>query len=86
MMSDKEQYDRYAAEFAQRFEAFINWAMENWPNRNFPLMQSDFSKSRKEIAQILGPKLGEGEGNANPPPETDKDMPQYVDMNPTPWP
>jgi hypothetical protein len=84
-MDDKERYDQYAAELAQRFEDLIKWAIENWPNKNFSLMQSDFEQSRKEIGQILGPKLSEGE--ASPPaPATGKDDPPFIDMNPAPWP
>jgi hypothetical protein len=83
MMARKEDLDRYAAEVAQRFEDLIDWAMENWPNKNFPLMQSDFAQSRKEIAAILGDKLGEGDMDPLP---CDDGSHQYIDMNPAPWP
>lgn len=84
-MADKEQLDHYAAELAQRLDGLITWAIENWPHKNFPLMQSDFAESRKEFSKIIGPKLDEGDIAASTAlPATDTR--QYVDVNPTPWP
>jgi hypothetical protein len=83
-MASKEEYDRYAAELNARFEKFTNWAMENWPKREFPLLRSDFTESRREIAQIAGPKLGDGDTDTAPG-KADKSAP-FVDMNPMPWP
>lgn len=84
-MASKEDCDKYAAEMAQRFEELTNWAMTNWPHKDFPLLQSDFDASRKEIGAILGSKLGDGQTNAAVP-EPAQNGPQYVDMNPAPWP
>ncbi len=84
-LTEKEKYDNYAAEMVQRFDDFTKWAIENWPKKNFPLMQSDFNQARKEIGLILGPKLGEGDANRAISSETHSE-PQFVDMNPTPWP
>lgn len=83
-MANKEQLDQYAEELVQRFDELTRWAIENWPHRNLPLMQSDFAESRREIAKIVGPRLGEGDPDAPPSsPEPDR---QYFDMNPAPWP
>lgn len=81
-MATKEECDKYAAELAQKFEDLTKWAIQNWPKREFPLLQSDFDASRKEIGQILGPKLGEGDGVTSSSNQPN----QYVDMNPMPWP
>lgn len=84
-MASKEECDRFADEMAHRFEDLVQWAIENWPNKNTPLLSSDFSESRKEIGLILGPRLTEArtdlpelpdEGNATP----------YVQTTPAPWP
>ncbi len=84
-MKNKDELDQYAAEMVRRFEALTTWAIENWPHHDFPLMQSDFAESRREIAKIVGPKLGEGDPNAPSSPPDDQDG-QYIDMNPAPWP
>lgn len=84
-MAAKEEYDRYAAELTQRFEELTKWAIANWPRTDFPLLASDFERSRQEIGQIVGEKLGEGDTEAVQPVGTNSSG-QYVDMNPMPWP
>lgn len=84
-MASKAECDKYAAELAQRFDEMTRWAIENWPKKEFPLLDSDFTESRREIGQILGPKLGDG-GESDRIPPSDKDSGQYRDMNPMPWP
>lgn len=84
-MASKEESDRYAAELTQRFEELTRWAIAHWPKKEFPLLQSDFSEARREISEIVGAKLGDGEGSAagsSIPAETV----QYRDVNPMPWP
>lgn len=61
--------------------------MENWPNKDFPLMQSDFVETRNEIANIVRPKLGTVGGNSGQTASSSvPDDPQYIDMKPAPWP
>lgn len=84
-MASKEQLDRYASELVTRFEDLTKWAIANWPRSDFPLMQSDFSESRKELSRIIGPKLGDGDTQANIPRRGPENR-QYVDENPAPWP
>lgn len=92
-MSSNAQYDEYATELTRRFEEFTRWAMTNWPRQDFPLMRSDFEASRHELAQIIGPKLGEPD-NANASADQQEGSAvdrgvqprQYRDMNPMPWP
>lgn len=84
-MASKEECDKYAAELTERFEGFTRWALEHWPNKEYPLLRSDFAESRKEIAQIAGPKLGDCNTDTPPPARGDDSAP-FVDMNPMPWP
>ncbi len=80
-MASKEECDRYAAEVTRRFEEFTQWSIAHWPNKSAPLQQSDFGAARKELAAILGEQLSAP--SADSPSEGG---PQYVNMNPTPWP
>lgn len=84
-MASKEESDRYAAELTQRFEELTNWAIANWPKKEFPLLQSDFSEARREISEIAGPKLGDGEGGPAGAGIAHGSL-QYRDVNPMPWP
>lgn len=84
-MATKAECDKYAAELVQRYEDLTKWAIENWPKQEFPLLPSDFKESRKEIGQIVGPKLGDGGENVAAPARTNEPG-QYIDMNPMPWP
>lgn len=83
-MATKEECDRYATEVAHRFEEFTQWAIANWPNKNFPLLSSDFTESRKEVGMILGNKLHEGQTSTDSGNEGDSK--QYIDVTPAPWP
>lgn len=85
-MAKKEECDQYAAELTRRFDDLVQWAMANWPTPAFPLLSSDFSQSRREIAQIVGSKLGEGEAADKAVSGNTKDSAPYIDMNPMPWP
>jgi hypothetical protein len=77
-----DDVSRYADELTRRFEEFTDWAINHWPQKNYPLLPSDFAESRREISVILGQRLNEGQ--TLPPPE--EGGPQYIDVNPTPWP
>ena len=81
-MANKEECDRYASELVQRFEELTRWAIENWPRKDFPLLSSDFSGSRREIGAIIGPRLGDGDDSDN----GNKGARPYVDVKPMPWP
>ncbi|QRX83192.1 hypothetical protein [Glaciimonas sp. PAMC28666] len=88
-MNDKEKRDEFADELTRRFDELTHWAIEHWPVASFPLMPSDFSESGKEISEILGPKLAQGESdNSNDPQITSQSEhePQYVNVTPMPWP
>ncbi|WP_148415493.1 hypothetical protein [Noviherbaspirillum massiliense] len=82
-MATKEECDKYAAELTQRFDDMVRWAIENWPKPEFPLLDSDFRQSRRELGEILGPKLGDGEAEAPPAPNESE---PFIPTNPMPWP
>jgi len=84
-MASKEECDRYAAELTRRFEELTHWAIANWPKKEFPLLESDFCDARREIGEIVGPKLGEGEPG-NSAPGIPSNSGQFRDVNPMPWP
>ena len=84
-MASKEECDRYAAQVVQRYEEFTKWAIANWPRKDVPLIPSDFEQSRKELSEILGPQLGEGD--ATPPrPQGSPGGGPFRDVTPMPWP
>lgn len=83
-MASKQECDRYAAELNEKFEELTRWAISNWPRKDFPLFQSDFAESRREISGILGPKLGDGDDSPSPG-QNDKSAP-FEDVSPMPWP
>lgn len=87
-MGSKVEYDQYAVDVAKRFEEFVQWTIARWPNREFPLLESDFEQCRHELAEILGPKLGDGNEKDDRSSGTvnESNTAQYVDMNPMPWP
>jgi hypothetical protein len=83
-MASKEECDKYAAELTRRFDEYVRWAIANWPKPEFPLLFSDFDASRREISQIAGPKLGDGEESDSS--AASRNSGQFRDMNPMPWP
>lgn len=66
-MASKEECDRYADELTRRFDDLMQWAITHWPRKDFPLMRSDFDASRRELSEILGPKLGDPDEAAGVP-------------------
>lgn len=82
-MTANADYDRYASELTERFEEMMKWAIEHWPRKDFPLLSSDFSRTRREISEIVGPKLGDGHPDDRPEPRTAR---QFRPISPMPWP
>lgn len=83
-MPTKDEYDLFAAEMVRKFEDFTTWAKENWPDRQSPLTDSDFASMRKQVAEMVGPRLGTGEAKPDGPGAGDDA--QYVNVTPMPWP
>jgi hypothetical protein len=84
-MPSKTECDKYASELTQRFDELTRWAIANWPKKDFPLLNSDFAASRREISAIVGSRLGEGDKDGEVVDRT-RDSGQYIETNPMPWP
>jgi len=84
-MTSKEERTQFAADLKQKFEALTTWAIEQCPDQALPLSRSDFDVARKEIERIATGRSDIGERNADVP-EPSEDGPQYVNVNPAPWP
>ncbi|MDQ7970208.1 MAG: hypothetical protein REI95_11250 [Oxalicibacterium faecigallinarum] len=84
-MVTKDERAQFAAELKQRFEALATWAIEQSPDKASPLTRADFDAARKEITVIAEGKSDMGDRNAAVP-EPSEDGPQYVNVNPAPWP
>lgn len=84
-MTDKRKCDEFAADMARRFDEFVQWSIENWPVPESPLMESDFDASRAELHRLLGQRLDEAR-NVETAPDPAAGGPQYVSLNPAPWP
>ncbi len=75
----------YAAELARRLEEFIKWSRDNWPVPSSPLLDSDFEDARRAMHLIAGERL-ERARTAVDLPEPSQGGPQYLPLNPAPWP
>ncbi|MYM66859.1 hypothetical protein GTP45_08460 [Pseudoduganella sp. FT55W] len=81
-MDKEEERRRFIGELWQRFEQLQAWAVENWPDKEQPLSSADFVEARKEILGLRNPTPAA----APRAPEPEQGGPQYIDMNPAPWP
>jgi hypothetical protein len=84
-MTTRDQRNQYAAELNERYEAFVRWATEHWPNHESPLMESDFAAARRELGLLCGARLGGGDRTADTGGSDDSSA-QYLPVNPMPWP
>lgn len=84
-MADKQKCDEFAAEMARRFDEFVRWSIENWPVPASPLMPSDFDASRAEMHELLGQRLDDAR-TVDAAADPAAGGPQYVSLNPAPWP
>lgn len=83
-LTQEERREYFAHEFRARFEAWRQWAKDNWPVGNQPLSDEAFVASEREVRLITGAMLHPDAGNDEPPPGTKG--PQYEDVTPAPWP
>lgn len=75
----------FETEMKQRFEALFIWVAENWPDKARPLSPTDFDSIRRELTRLTEHGADIGERNAEIP-EPSENGPQYVNINPAPWP
>jgi len=83
--SMRESSARFASDLKQHFEEMVTWAIEHWPQADRPLSRSDFDTARQQISRIAEGRMDIGERNAAIP-EPSENGPQYVNVNPAPWP
>ncbi|TFW16913.1 hypothetical protein [Duganella callida] len=85
-MDNEDARRRFISELWQRFEQLQAWAVENWPDPEHPLSSADFVEARKEILGLRNPSQAPGRSPALQEPEPEQGGPQYIDLNPAPWP
>ena len=81
-MKNEQAWNEFTAELERRFRDVEQWALQHWPDQTHPLSNSDFSALHYELSR-LGAKL-KHENDREPEPS--KGGPQYINMNPEPWP
>lgn len=84
-MPNATESANFATEMKRRFEELTEWAITHSPQLRMPFSKADFEVCRKEIEKLAERDLDMGERNASLP-EPSENGPQYVNMNPTPWP
>ncbi|RBA25460.1 hypothetical protein [Herminiimonas fonticola] len=84
-MLNRNEWDQFHIELKQRFEDLVSWAVAHRPDHSPPLSSADFETARKEIMKLAVQDLNIGERNAKIP-EPAENGPQYVNLNPAPWP
>ena len=95
-MPTEQEYNDYAVAVIEQFDAFVHWAIAQWPNHHSPLTADDFSAGRHELTGLLGARLNvanDGEKSsigkktmASSSVGPSDASEQYVNMNPAPWP
>ncbi|MDB5797800.1 MAG: hypothetical protein JWP36_1702 [Paucimonas sp.] len=85
-MADKDACDTYAAEAARRFDEYVKWARDNWPVKALPLLDSDFDAARQNLSVILGDRLAHAREASSSVSDPEEGGPQFVSVNPAPWP
>ena len=87
---NQSQVVRYKEEAMNKYDAFMAWMIDHWPQRGDPLSTSDFSAGKRELDLLLGAKLhahieGRGELIDARKGHGDDDG-QYRPVTPAPWP
>ena len=80
--------EQYGAELHAHYQAYVDWAISNWPVQNGTLSRDAFSQSRAELDAIRAGLSASGRGNtpaAGNDPST-PGAPQFVPVDPMPWP
>ena len=95
-MSTKQDCDAYAVAVVEKFDAFVSWAIEHWPDQQARLTTDDFRAGRRELSALLGARLdGAAQTQENSVGKQTTGSPsvgpsdaseQYVNVNPAPWP
>ncbi|HCE09645.1 MAG TPA: hypothetical protein DEQ40_13805 [Oxalobacteraceae bacterium] len=81
-MENKQVWHEFTVELERRFGELERWALQHWPDQDRPLSTSDFSPLRYELSLISNRLKNEDQRG----PEPSEGGPQYINMNPEPWP
>lgn len=84
-------YDVFATQATEKYDEFIAWMIQHWPQRSDPLSTADFSAGKREMNLLLGAKLhaagDSGQPIADVAATNDRDnAEQYLPVTPAPWP
>ena len=81
-MKSEQAWNEFAAELERRFGELEQWALQHWLDEKHPLSTSDFSALRYELSRLSAKLKHQDERG----PQPSEGGPQYVNMNPEPWP
>jgi hypothetical protein len=80
----------YADQVAERFDAFVAWAIADWPRKEMPLETGDFAAMRSQLMAFVMQRTVDGTvpvgEPAAPPFGAADDATQYLPVTPAPWP
>jgi len=87
---DQNQVNAFATEAVHRYDAFIAWMIDHWPQQSDPLTLADFTAGKREMGLLLGAKLHadtDATAQSNyPATHAEVDDGQYRPVTPAPWP
>ena len=88
-----QQSEDYLSEIEQRVDVLAQWASSYWPRIDAPLAVEEFIDVKHVFIEFVRSKLAAVEefsaapAASNTEPQTPEEgAPQYVNMNPAPWP
>jgi hypothetical protein len=81
--SDSTASRQYAEELAARYQAYVDWAIANWPVGDKALNQASFGRSREDLIAVCRHAGAPLDGNIDPSVPGGA---QFVPVTPMPWP
>jgi len=88
--STQQQVDEFADQATERYDAFIHWMINNWPQPSDPLSIDDFTAGKREMGLLLGAKLHANSDHGRLPDigasKDEGQSDQYLPVTPAPWP
>ena len=88
----EEQLNEFSVQATERYDTFIAWMINHWPQQSDRLTVADFSAGKREMGLLLGAKLHVSRGDNSAPlsdiavTEGESDSKQYLPVTPAPWP
>jgi hypothetical protein len=90
-MSTDKTHEQYVASMLEKFDAFVEGALKDWPQPDRPLSSADFSVARYELLKMMNERR-ESASNSTASQsgaikdDIDSDANQYLPVTPAPWP